>query len=94
MAFDNTEDSQHVYYLILPLHPTQVIYLSKKKRKHHESCKRALSRIAKTQAGPSNIKWFPATWGLLITNNVRPSFVKGADGIYMFLAVSWISDAL
>lgn len=39
MAFDNTEDSQHVYYLILPLHPTQVIYLSKKKENTMKAAK-------------------------------------------------------
>lgn len=51
MAFDNTEDSQHVYYLILPLHPTQVIYLSKKKENTMKAAKEHFPGSPKHKSG-------------------------------------------
>lgn len=89
-AFDNFEDSLHVYYLILP--PLS-IQLSAPPQTPRHAAKEHFPCIAKTEAGFLH-QTVLCDSGLLITNNTRPSFMSKADGIYMFLGGSWIRAAL
>lgn len=80
-SFDNFEDSLHVYYLILP--PLSIhSYLLH--HKHLDMLQKSTFPASPKQKQGFYIKQFCATRGLLITNNVRPSFMSKADGIYMF----------
>lgn len=85
-AFDNFEDSLHVYYLILP--PLSIHgYLLH--HKHLDMLQKSTFPASPKQKQGFYIKQFCATRGLLITNNMSK-----ADGIYMFLGGSWIRAAL